>query len=161
MKKTLSITLGVVLVCAIGALVYIIAMPKVGEKLTEFYVLGPWGKAENYPSEVVLGEEAKVIVGIVNRERQVTAYRLEVVISGIKNNEVGTVTLENGEKWEEIVSFTPDKAGDNQKVEFLLYRLYYIEHIDYIDRLYRVYRHVYVPGWDEVYQRLHLWVDVQ
>ena len=30
--------------------------------------------------------------------------------------------LEHDEKWEETVSFTPARVGDNQKTEFLLYK---------------------------------------
>lgn len=48
------------------------------------------------------------------------------------------MSLEPNGKWEEIVGFTPNRAGDNQKVEFLLYRL----------------------DQHGIYQRLHLWVDV-
>lgn len=69
-----------------------------------------------------LGGGEKVIVGIVNYKHEVVGYRIEVKIDGIENNEVGPVVLANEQKWEGIVSFTPDKAGDNQKVEFLLYK---------------------------------------
>jgi uncharacterized membrane protein len=86
-----------------------------------------------------LGEEGKVIVGIINREHETVTYRVEVAINGVKNNEVVPVALDHDGEWEEIVSFTPNKAGDNQKVEFLLYR----------------------QGQSEVYQRLHLWADVR
>lgn len=53
-------------------------------------------------------------------------------------NEIEPVTLEYDEKWEQVISFTPHRVGANQKVEFLLYKL---------DK-------------DEVYQKLHLWIDV-
>ena len=61
------------------------------------------------------------------------------MIDGVKNNEVGPVTLDHDGEWEEMVGFTPERAGDTQKVEFLLYK----------------------QGQNEVYQRLHLWVDVR
>jgi uncharacterized membrane protein len=51
---------------------------------------------------------------------------------------VETEPLEHGGKWEQIMSFTPDKAGDNQKVEFLLYR----------------------QGQNEVYREVYIWIDV-
>lgn len=136
--RALSIILVIAIVGAIGTLGYVIATPKVGEKFTEFYLLGLSGKAADYPTELVVGEEGEVIVGIINREHESVTYRVEIVIEEVKNNEVGPVTLEHDEKWERIVGFTPGRAGDNQKVEFLLYR----------------------QGQNEVYQRLHLWVDV-
>ncbi len=120
--KILSVILVAAILGAIGALSYVIAAPRVGERFTELYILGPEGKAENYPKEVVVGEEIRVIVGIINREHEEVSYRVEVKIDGVKNNEVGPVVLANEQKWENIVSFAPDKAGDNAKVEFLLYK---------------------------------------
>ena len=87
-----KVLLVVLVIAILGALGYIIATPKVGERFTEFYVLGTEGKAVDYPRVLVVGKEGRVVVGIVNRER------------------------------ETIVSFMPNKAGDNQKVEFLLYK---------------------------------------
>ncbi len=66
-------------------------------------------------------------------------YRVEIVIDGVKNNEVGPMMLERGEEWEGVVSFNPDRVEDNQKVEFLLYS----------------------QGQSEVYQRLYLLEDVR
>jgi len=137
--RALSVILALTILGALGTLGYAIASPKVGERFTEFYIEGLEGKAIDYPKELALGEKGKVIVGIINREHETVTYRVEVVIDGVKNNGVGPVTLDHDGKWEEIVGFTPDKAGDNQKVEFLLYR----------------------QGQNEVYQRLHLWVDVR
>ena len=119
--KVLSVILVVSILAAIGVLSYVIASPKVGERFTEFYILGLSGEAIDYPKEIRVGEEGKVIVGIVNREHEVVSYRMEVMIDGVKNNEVGPVVLDHEQKWEEIVSFIPDKAGDNLKVGFILY----------------------------------------
>ena len=135
--RALSIILTVAILGGLGTLGYVIANPQ-GEKFTEFYILGLNGKVIDYPGEPKVGEEGKVILGITNREGGAVTYRVEVLIDGVKNNEVGPVTLEHNGKWEEIVGFTPNRIGANQKVEFLLYRL----------------------GQNEVYQRLHLWVDV-
>jgi len=137
--RTLSIILMLTILGALGTLGYVIASPKVGERFTEFYIEGLEGKAADYPKELVLGEEGKVIVGIINREHETVTYQVEVAIDGVKNNEVGPVTLDHDGEWEEIVGFTPGRVGDTQKVEFLLYK----------------------QGQSEVYQRLHLWVDVR
>ena len=138
-NRGISIVLTLTILGALGMLGYAIASPKIGERFTEFYIEGLGGKAADYPEELVVGREGKVIVGIINREQETVTYRVEVAIDEVKNNEVGPVALDHDEKWEEIIGFTPGKAGDNQRVEFLLYR----------------------QGQDEVYQRLHLWVDVR
>ena len=120
--RVLSILLIVAIAGAIGALGYVIATPKAGESFTEFYILGSRGQAEGYPREVVVGKEQRVIVGIVNREHVPVTYRLQVRLDGVTNNQVGPLLLAHEEKWERAVGFTPDKVGDKQKLEFLLYR---------------------------------------
>jgi len=120
--KVLSIILVIAILGALSTLGYIIAKPRVGEKFTEFYILGIGGKATDYPKEIRVGQEGKIIVGIINHEHKVVSYRVEVKIDGVKKNEVGAIVLAHEEKWEEMVSFTQDKAGDNQEVEFLLYK---------------------------------------
>ena len=128
--KVLSMVLVVAIMGAIGTLGYVVATPKVGEKFTEFYILGPDGKAKNYPTELKVGEEGKVIVGIVNHEQEEASYKVEVWIDGEKaklriggeDRDEINVELENEEKWEEEVGFVPQKAGDGQKVEFVLYK---------------------------------------
>lgn len=137
-NRVLSVILILAVVGALGTLVHIVANPRMGEKFTEFYLLGLSGKATDYPEELKVGEEGEVIVGIINQEGEPLTYRVEVVIDGVKNSEVGPVTLEYGRKWDGVVNFIPSRVGDNQKVEFLLYR----------------------HDQNEVYQKLHLWIDV-
>lgn len=139
MNKALTIILGVLLLCAIGGVIYISVSPAAGERFTEFYILGTEEKAAGYPGEVVLGEEAKVVVGIVNREHQETSYRIEISIDGRTKNEIGPAVLSHNEKWEQEVSFQPDRVGGRQKVEFLLYK-----------------DGATTPS----SERLHLWIDV-
>ncbi len=137
--KLLTTLLVIAILGAIGALVYTIATPKVGERFTEFYILGPGGKAQDYPRELMVSEEATVIVGIANQEQEPTVYRVEVNIDAERVAEVGTVTLDHEEVWEQELSFAPARAGPNQKVEFRLYR----------------------GEESEPYHTLHLWVDVE
>ncbi|MEA2085465.1 MAG: DUF1616 domain-containing protein [Chloroflexota bacterium] len=120
--KVLSVVLVVAILGALGTLGYVIAAPKVGERFTEFYILGMEGKAADYPRELEVGERAEVIVGIVNHEYEPVSYRVEVRVGGVGNDEVGPVLLEHEQKWEGAVSFTPGKAGGKQKVEFILYK---------------------------------------
>lgn len=112
----------VVIIGAIGTLVYVAQPPKVEERFTEFYILGPEGKTENYPDVFVLGEEAGVTVGIVNREQEITDYNVKIIINGQRVGEVGVITLAHEEKWEQEVSFAPVEVGEKQRVEFEMYR---------------------------------------
>jgi uncharacterized membrane protein len=122
LDKLLLSILALTVLGTIGILGYAVVEPRTGEKFTEFYILGANGKVEGYPDELVLGEEATVIVGIVNREHERVNYRVEVRINGVKNNEWGPLVLDHDTKREEIIDFQPGIVEDNQKVEFLLYK---------------------------------------
>jgi uncharacterized membrane protein len=135
--KILSGLLVVAVIGVIGTVGFVVARPTVSEKYTEFYILGSQGKAQDYPSELVLGQEGMVIVGIVNQEREAMTYSIETTIDDERVNGIDSIRLEQGEKWEQPVTFTPTKVGLDQKVEFLLYKQ--------------------TP---EPYRTLHLWIDV-
>jgi uncharacterized membrane protein len=121
-NKILMVTLTILVLCAIGMLVYLSTTPRAGEKYSEFYILGLNGKASDYPVKVALGESGKVIVGIINHEQKATDYKVEIKIDGTSNFEMGPLRLADEEKSESTISFTPRKAGVQQKVEFLLYK---------------------------------------
>ena len=136
--KILSVIISMAIIGAIGALFFSVANPY-KEPFTEFYLLSLSGEATDYPSLLIAGEEGKVRVGIVNGEYETITYRVAVRTDGVISNDVELVTLEYGEKWEEIVDFIIDRVGNKQKVEFLLYK----------------------QGRSEIYRNLHLLVDVQ
>lgn len=167
LNKTLSVVLALAVLLAIGTLAYTVAFPKVGERFTEFYILGLDGKADNYPSEFHVNPDpfsvtgvkysehswldpdkyGEVTLGIVNQEQEPVTYAVEIRIAGepvdILHNgrslpRLEELILEHDQKWEQPVGFVPLHIGDNQKVEFLLFR----------------------NGQSEVYQSLHLWIDV-
>ena len=138
MDKILTAALIASIIVAIGALVYVISTPKAGEKFTEFYILGEEGKAEGYPRKLMAGESTYVILGIVNHEHEPTTYTTRVLIGNQQANSIGPVTLENKEKWEKKIDFTPTQSGENVKVQFLLYK----------------------GNQSDPYYNLHLWIDV-
>ena len=85
-----------------------------------------------------VGEEASLIPGIINREQNIISYQIEIKIDGATAGRLEPIELKHGEKSERIATFTPDYPGAQQRVEFLLYK----------------------EGQTEVYESLHLWVDV-
>lgn len=120
--KALSVVLALTILGSLATVGYVIAVPKAGESFSELYILGLEGEAADYPGELVVGEEGRVIVGISNNEHKTVSYRVEVRMDGDKNNEVGPIVLEHDDGWEGEVSFVPQVPGENQKVEFLLYK---------------------------------------
>jgi uncharacterized membrane protein len=122
LDKTAMVALVIAIVVAVGVLIYVIATPRIGERYSEFYVLGMNDKAADYPTNLKVGQTGRVILGIVNHEQGDTAYRIEIDIGGQKIGEVAGFSLRDGEKWEQTVTFTPAGAGDGQRAEFLLYK---------------------------------------
>lgn len=135
--KILSIILIASIVLAISTTAYVIASPKQGEKFTEFYILGPNGKASDYPVNLTAGQTGSVIIGIVNHEYSTTNYKMVLKLNNQTINQQN-VTLANNDKYENTFNFTAG-AGAKQKLEFLLYKL---------------------PDDTSIYRSLHLWINV-
>jgi len=136
--RVLAIFLGLLVLGAAVAVVLTVAFPPPPEPYTEFYILGPGGKAAGYPSEFAMGSEQTVIVGIVSHEREATTYRVDVEAGGPVIDRNGSFVLAPFEKYEQPLVFTLDTAGSRQQVTFLLYK----------------------EGEAEAYRSLYLWVDV-
>jgi uncharacterized membrane protein len=138
MDRLLNIMLALAAVVCICTIVYAIATPKTGEKFSEFYILGTEGKAENYPRDVKLGSPISLTIGVMNHEQTETTYTVKVIIDGVNNRVLPMITLAPEQKQEQAISFTPAKVGENQKVEFLLFK----------------------NAETEPYLTLHIWVNV-
>ncbi|ALM76406.1 conserved membrane hypothetical protein [Thermococcus barophilus] len=78
LDKALTVILVIAIISSIATLAYVITHPKPGEKFTEFYILGPNGKAADYPTELFVGENATIILGIANHEYRNVTYYVEV-----------------------------------------------------------------------------------
>lgn len=78
LDKALTIILVAFMIIAVVSLIYVIVIPKTGEKFTEFYLLGPGGKAEGYPKNLILGNNASVTIGILNHEYRSINYTIEI-----------------------------------------------------------------------------------
>jgi uncharacterized membrane protein len=120
-RNIVSLILLATLVVFIIITVYLIMNPVHGEPFTEFYLLGPDGKAGNYPTNLSEGQQGKVIIGVVNHEDNTTNYQLIVK----KNNTVvenENFSLANDQKKEITFIFTSGPP-DSNNLEFLLYKL--------------------------------------
>ncbi|VVB71845.1 Uncharacterised protein [uncultured archaeon] len=138
LDKALTVILIITILLSIAALVYVIVTPKQGEKFTEFYILGPGGKAYDYPTRVYEGNKSKVIVGVVNHEYVLTNYSMRLSLDNT-TIQSRNMTLQHNETWERPVTYILNKTGDLQKLEFLLYK---------------------EGNYTGPYRDLHLWVNV-
>jgi uncharacterized membrane protein len=140
MADRFLVPLLVLTLAGLGVGAYFLATSSGGsEKLTEFYVLAPSGKAEGYPRTVDVGQKFTLILGVVNHEGEEASYRVQATIAGGLAASLDSLHLANKEKWEGPLALTATHPGSNQKVEFVLYK-----------------------GGDDVpYRTLHLWLDVE
>ena len=142
LDKALTVFLVFSILLSVTTLIYVVITPKEGEHFTEFYILGPEGKADNYTTKYVLGENGNITVGIVNHEYRPVNYTMEIRLENkslpLPEN-LQHITLAHNETWEEPVTFTPPFEGKNMKLEFLLFN---------------------ETNKSMPYRDLHLWIDV-
>ncbi|HWQ19915.1 MAG TPA: DUF1616 domain-containing protein [Methanotrichaceae archaeon] len=119
--RIMALVVLVLLAASIFALAYIDGVPDQGKRLTEFYVLGPNGKASDIPATAVVGEPSTVIVGVANHEFKAVNYTLRLLF----NSSVlfqKEMNLGHNQTWEHMVSFVLKDPGERQKLEFMLYK---------------------------------------
>jgi uncharacterized membrane protein len=76
--KVITIILTAAIIVAGTLTIYMIVVPKIGERFTEFYVLGPTGTADKYPQNLSDGQNATVIIGISNHEYRTVNYSVGI-----------------------------------------------------------------------------------
>nr|WP_321497929.1 DUF1616 domain-containing protein [uncultured Methanolobus sp.] len=92
------------------------------ETFTTLYILGPDGKAENYPENFSTSDPIQIIAGVENFEYAKVNYTLEIILDGTTLNTMD-ITLDNKEKWEKELTITPAKSKQGkQKLELALYK---------------------------------------
>lgn len=134
----------IALVLFLGFRFGVLGGSRVGEAFTEFYVLGPAGKAEGYPRRLFVGQAGEVILGVVNHEGRAARYSIQIRADPEVLGTLGPITLGHIEKWEDRVTFAPRRQDKRVKVEFLLFMEGASE-----------------EGASEPYRRLHLWLEVR
>lgn len=123
-NRALVIVLAPVILASLCTVCYAVLMPAHGDPLTGFYLLGPDGRAGGYPSSFRLGDTKPVIVGVTDHECRGMTYDLVVALyDGTNASRMyeENLTLADGQTWEKKLPLTPDVAGTDMKLEFLLY----------------------------------------
>jgi uncharacterized membrane protein len=138
-SRLLYVILALALLGAGVAATAIIVTPKPSERLTEFYILGPEGLAENYPREAMVGFPVTVTVGIANHEGVPADYWVGAYCGTHLVGQIEPVHLEPEQVNERVLGFIPTQIGDNVRIDFYLYR----------------------DGGTEPYRSLRLWLKVK
>jgi len=186
LDKVLTTVLIICIIIAASVVVFVILTPKLGEHFTEFYLLGPNHLASDYPTNLSFGENATIILGIINHEYTPINYTIEVWLSNqttvynmtTKMNETlyhhlwfidkisstlapEPINLENfsESQWEYNYTFHINRIG-NYKLVFLLYTNHTKNFIKNQD-----YKALSTEKVDEdhttAYRSIYLWINVK
>ena len=162
LDRLLSVILIIALVAALATTVFVIVVPKEGEKFTEFFILGEKQKAADYPTVLEVGENGTLFIGIGNHEYRNVTYTVETYLLQMDFNQTTNTSSLNAmdriDRFTVPVPFnetrilpytlTPDRTGYN-RVEFLLFN--------------ETVPSDAVSGMDRInssYRDLHLWLTV-
>ncbi len=160
--RILTIILIFAIFTAIITTVYVIVVPKEGEKFTEFFVLGEKKMAADYPTTLVDNEQYPMYVGVGNHEYRNVTYTVETylmnmvfhtdtnssTVSGMSLLNSTSFTLSHNETLVFPYNLSAKRDLSNfNRVEFLLYN----ETIpnDTVQNMDRI---------NSSYRDLHLWV---
>jgi len=163
LDRGLSGVLVIAIVAAISTTAYVIAVPKEGEHFTEFYILGPGGKAADYPTDFPAGSAQSLIVGVGNHEYREIPYTVEALaLNQTFDTRTNTSTIHAVEPLDRFVVTVPHNgteemawnfsvpSPDYNRIEFLLFN--------------ETVPDPAVAGADRInasYRDLHLWVRVR
>jgi len=93
--------------------------------MTEFYILGAHGLAEDYPREVEVGEPVHLAAGINNLEKDSASYSITIRTKDQQYSNDETLTLQAGENWRGELVFMLQQPGEDQPVDIILNRVNY------------------------------------
>ena len=178
--KIITIILVFSIIVAIITLIYVIATPKNMENSTEFYIISPSGKAGNYIRNVNAGENASLIIGLINHEYQTINYTIEIWLIN-QTNYYNNITMENETvvfnmwfqdkinvmlehvdakglwepQWEYNYTFSIKEKGEDLKLAFLLFKT---PNKDYDNN--KDYKDIYEQKISSAYAENYLWINV-
>ena len=161
--RILSLILLIAIIAAVATTVFVIVVPKEGEKFTEFFILGEKQKAADYPTQLMTGVNGSLFIGIGNHEYRTVNYTVETYFVNMSFDEkTNTTSLEAMNLIDRFTvpvsdnltvinpySFTPVSTKFN-RIDFLLFNETVPD-----DR---------VTGMDRInqsYRDLHLWVTIR
>jgi uncharacterized membrane protein len=184
--KMLTTVLLICIIIAASLVIFIILTPKQGEHFTEFYVLGPNHLASDYPTNLTLGKNATVILGIINHEYTPINYTIEVWLSN--QTTVYNITTKMNETlyhhlWftDKLNSTLPPEPINLENVSEIQWEYNYTFHINRIGHyklvflLYTNQTHNYIKNKDyktiatekvdedhtTSYRSIYLWINVK
>jgi uncharacterized membrane protein len=161
--KVLTIGIAVMLVASVVVLAWAGTTPRVGERFTQLALLGPGGMATDYPRNLTVGEDARVLLSVKSFEHRTANYTVAIVLTNITDNTtlVDTWSID----WGDVHSLTPYMAiAQNFTLEHLQY---YNQTFDFEVTAQGTWKLQFLlmidgePVSQEAYREVHLWLFVR
>jgi len=132
--RILTIVLTLSILIAVLTTICVIAVPKEGERFTEFFILGDQQKAADYPDQITVGEQYPLHIGVGNHEYRPVTYMIRTYgmlmefdnttntsrIMSIDPLWQHSLTLAHNETTLIPYNLSVEKSGYN-RIEFLLF----------------------------------------
>ncbi len=120
-----NLVIAIVLISVFICSIFIVVSLRAPEPFTEFYVLNHDGMAQDYPKDLLTGENGKLIIGVANHEGITINYNVTVIIYN-ENNEVinntnHLIRIDDTEIYEFEYLFNMVEGG-KYRIQFLLYK---------------------------------------
>ncbi|MBN1677641.1 MAG: DUF1616 domain-containing protein [Candidatus Thermoplasmatota archaeon] len=160
--KVLTIGIAVMLVASVVVLAWAITTPRVGERFTQLAILGPGGMATDYPRNLTVGEDARVLLSVKSFEHRTANYTIAMVLTNITDNTtaVGSWYID----WVAVHSLSPYQAiAQNFTLDHLQY---YNQTFDFDVTAQGQWKLQFLllidgqPVSQDAYREVHLWLFV-
>ena len=158
--KLLTLGIVVMLVASVVVLAWAVTTPREGESFTQLAILGPGGMAADYPDNLTVGEDARVLLSVRSFEHDPMSYTVVVVLTTVENYNftIGQTTID----WNQTHQLEP-YVGIAQDFS--------LEHEEYYNRTFdfnvtsngtwKLQFLLYVDGQvftQDSYREVHLWL---
>jgi len=160
--KALTIGIAVMLVASVVVLAWAVTTPRVGERFTQLAILGPDGMATDYPRNLTVGENARVLLSVKSFEHRMANYTIAVILTNVTDNT--TVVDSWSVDWGAVNPLTPYRAiAQNFTLDHLQY---YNQTFDFNVTAQGDWKLQFLlmidgqPVSQEAYREVHLWLFV-
>jgi uncharacterized membrane protein len=160
--KALTVGIAVMLVASVVVLAWAITTPREGETFTQLALLGPDGMATDYPRNMTVGEDKRVLLSVKSFEHATFDYTVVIVLTNATDY---NFTVESSSiDWNQTHSLTPYE-GISQDFS--------LEHLEYYNQTFdfnvtgngtwKLQFLLYSQGQpldQDSYREVHLWLVV-
>jgi uncharacterized membrane protein len=160
--RLLTVGIVVMLVASVVVLAWAVTTPREGESFTQLAILGPDGMATDYPRNLTVGEDARVLISVKSYEHEPMNYTIVLVLTTVSdyNFTIGQDSID----WNDTHQLEP-YVGIAQN--------FTLEHLEYYNQTFdfdvttegewKLQFLLYIDGQgftQDSYREVHLWLNV-